>query len=206
MRPLLAAALLLWLGAASAEAHHRPGDAPVQGLAIAGLTHGEVAIVAAHRAKILALAERQGRTDPTFRRLWNYANIQRAYCLWGLVPGSLADEESPFNGCSHAFASALKALLLHMQGMPDTPAAARALAERIAGEVRADPAAAAPCGYSGDTFDTAEIVQPLWRDVPGHPASLLTFAGAALAILAGLALAWRAAAGVQQPGGIGRAG
>jgi hypothetical protein len=39
-------------------------------------------------------------------RIENYVNLQSFACLWGLVPGSLKDEGSPFNECAHAYLAA----------------------------------------------------------------------------------------------------
>ncbi len=69
-----------------------------------------MAVISGYRGAILDLAQRQTQTDPTFRRLYNHGNLQYTYCLWGLMPGSLMDEESPFNECSHAYLATTKAL------------------------------------------------------------------------------------------------
>jgi hypothetical protein len=39
------------------------------------------------------------------------------------------------------------------------------------------------CQYSADTFDTASVVRPVWRDIPGHLPSLATFSGLGLALI-----------------------
>jgi methylmalonyl-CoA mutase len=52
-------------------------------------------IVAKYSAVVLDLAARQPRTDPTLRRLAGFVSLQRFACFWGLIPGSLTDENSP---------------------------------------------------------------------------------------------------------------
>jgi hypothetical protein len=37
------------------------------------------------------------------------------------------------------------------------------------------------CAYSGETFNTADVLRPHWADVPTHPASM-----ASLTLLAGI--------------------
>ena len=51
----------------------------------------------------------------TMWRLEDYLSLQSFACLWGLVPGSVTDEASPFNECSHAYLAAARALLLHLR-------------------------------------------------------------------------------------------
>lgn len=171
-----------------AQAHHRADPAAIAagGLPIPALTHGEMAVVARHGVAIRALADAQRRTDATFRRLANFAALQRTYCLWGLVPGSLADEASPFNECLHAYLAALRALLAHMQAMPEGAERARALARRIDAEMAASGAASDVCRNSADTFTTAQIIIPEWREIPQHPPSLLALAGVAVMAAAGV--------------------
>jgi hypothetical protein len=60
-----------------------------------------MSVIEGSRAAILDLAGRQFRTDRDFQRLSSFVSLQFFYCLWGAVPGSLEDEESPFNECAH---------------------------------------------------------------------------------------------------------
>lgn len=175
-------------GYGTAQAHHRadPASVAANGLAIPALTHGEMAVMARHAAAIRALADGQARTDPTFRRLSNFAALQRTYCLWGLMPGSLADEASPFNECLHSYLAALRALLVHIQSMPDGGERARVLAGRIDTEMVAEAAATNLCQNSADTFSTAEIIVPGWRDILRHPPTILTLAGVMFVASAGV--------------------
>lgn len=176
---VLAFGLLAGLLAAPASAHRRvaPDAVAARGLAIPNLTHGQMAVMAAFAPAVRALAGDQGRTDETFRRLANFAALQRTYCLWLLMPGSVSDEASPFNACAHAYLATLRALLLHMQDMPERRPAARALAAEIEREMVRHEASLNLCRYSAEDFNTAEVIMPKWRDVPAHGPSLLTLAG-----------------------------
>ena len=183
-------AVLLFAMAASAGAHHVGTGGPTSGIPIPSLTHGQMAVIADYRGRILELAARQQTTDLTFRRLMNYGNIQYSYCLWGLVPGSLRDEESPFNECSHAYLSAAQALLVYMQTMGEQKDAVQALISDIDADMFRNQASFVMCRFSGESFNTADVISPGWRDVPFHPTSLMTFAALAMMLLAGtLALA-----------------
>ncbi len=199
-RPLLG--LRLWatfgLCLASASpgwAHHRdtPHVAATDGIVIPDLLHGQMAVIAANRAAILDLAARQTPTDRVMRRLETFINLQFSACLWGLVPGSLRDEDSPFNECAHAYLAATRALLLHLQGMPGDRAPARALMAAVELDMLRSQAALAMCRYSDEAFNTAEVIRPAWRDVPFHPASLMSVLGLALAAIGcgWMAARWR---------------
>ena len=48
--------------------------------------------------------------DMTAWRLEDYLSLQSFACLWGMVPGSITDEDSPFNECAHAYLAAGYAL------------------------------------------------------------------------------------------------
>lgn len=166
-------------------AHRReaPHDAATDGIAVPDLLHGQMAAIAANRAAILDLAARQTPTDRVMRRLETFINLQFSACLWGLVPGSLQDEDSPFNECTHAFLAATRALLLHLQGMPGDRAPARALMARVELDMLRSQAPLAVCRYSDEAFNTAEVIGPAWTDVPFHSASLVSFLGLGLAVI-----------------------
>jgi len=137
-----------------------------------------MAVIAQYRSEILALADRQiAQSDETFFRLRNYVDLQYLYCAWGLVPGSVADEASPFNECSHAYLSGARSLLLHMQGMPGDQTATHALVDRIERDMLANNASLVLCQYSSEAFNTADHISPNWRDVPFHGPSVMTLAG-----------------------------
>jgi hypothetical protein len=187
-----AAALLISALAAPASAHHlrtTPG-APVQGLRIPGLTHGQMAAIAAHRPEILKLAAEQTPTDPTLRRLQGYVALQTFACLWGLAPGAIEDESSPFNECSHAYLAGTKALLMHLLTLPGERApAVRALADRIELDMMQNNASLVLCRFSDEPFDSAELIGPNWSAIPFHPASLLALASV---LFAGIGCVWLA--------------
>lgn len=157
-----------------------------------------MAVVADHLGEILAAAARQPATDPVFRKLSNYVALERAYCLYGLVPGSIEDEASPFNGCAHAYLAAAEALVRHMAAMPGAAPAAAALVARIEAESRAR--APVVCRWSGAGFDVRVVRGPEWAAVPRHGPSLATFAGLAAMAVCGAAMLGRALARPRDPG------
>ncbi|MFY9877607.1 MAG: hypothetical protein WAL20_18500 [Rhodomicrobium sp.] len=170
-----------------AAAHHRgvPHDGPVLGVAIAAITHGEMLLIAKYRTLILDLAARQPVTDPALRRLEGFVSLQYFTCFRGLVPGSLSDESSPFNECSHAYLAGTRALLAHIVQMPGDQSAAKALQERINAEIASDPAFGAFCSNSQEVFDSATIVTPDWTMLPAHLPTVLTLSAFMLLISAG---------------------
>lgn len=178
---VIAAALLA--ACTSVRAHHQvPHQGTSVGVAIPAITHGEMPVVAKYRAEILDLAARQPRTDPTLRRLLGFVSLQRFACFWGVVPGSLSDETSPFNECSHAFVAGTRELLAHMVAMPGDQSSARALQARIETELASDPAFSVLCSNSREAFDSGIIIGPDWQLAPAHPPTVLTFL--ALVVLA----------------------
>ena len=189
---LIAALALICCGFSNhADAHHRSGSAAVAGISIPNLAHGQMRTIAAYRAKILELANRQSGVDHDFRRLSNFARIQYAYCLWGLVPGSLADETSAFNECTHAYLAAAHAMLLRMTAMPQARDEAQSLAADLDRALFADGSALQLCRYSNEAFSTGTIVRPDWASAvqAGFPA--LTIPVAALLALLTFALSRR---------------
>lgn len=198
MRLLVIAALGLGLVAPGAAMAHREGGPPPEGIGIPGLTHGQMAVIARHRGEILGLAARHYPPDDTLRRLTNYAEIQSAWCLWGLVPGTVADEASPFNLCAHAYLAATRDALLRLQALRPDDAAVRRLVGRIEGEMIGEGAALNLCTYSGAAFSTAGVIRPEWAAVPGHWPSLATFAALG-ALVAGAGRALRPPVGLTSP-------
>ncbi len=179
----LATALLVMV-ATSAQAHSWSSAPPPPGIQIPSLTHGQMAVVARYRGDILALAQAQIVTDPTFRRLYNHGNLQYTYCLWGLMPGSLSDEESPFNECSHAYLAAAKALLTYMATMPSAERDAKALISDIDADMVRSGASWILCQFSGETFSTGAVIEPRWRDVLFHLPSLAVLVATIGALIA----------------------
>lgn len=193
---LIISSIVLAWGTATARAHHRidPAALLAGGIVIPKLTHGEMAVVQQFAPAIRDLAGASGATDPTFRRIANFAALQRTYCLWGLVPGSLADEESPFNECLHAYLAALRALLSHMQEMPERASRARALASEMDRQITGAASADLLCRNSGGAFSTAQVIVPDWRDIAGHRPTMLAILSLAFVVAAGCwtaVAAWR---------------
>lgn len=175
----LVALLLLFLASASADALAHRNDRPrdLSGIPITSITHGEMAIFERHVGGIFALADRVRNADQTFMTLLRYSRLQYADCLWGLVPTSVSDEESPFNECSHAYLAAAKDVLFKMRDMPVVGSEAAGLVSRISYEAALEGAVFVGCLYSGEGFNTADRVRPHWHDVPSHPPTLLALAG-----------------------------
>jgi hypothetical protein len=148
-------------------------------------------VVADYRSRILALAARQGVTDPTLRRLAGFISLQTFACFWGLVPGSLSDEASPFNECTHAYLAGVKAQLAHMTAMPGDQSAAKELEARMDAEIANDPTASVICSNSSQAFDSADVIGPDWQLAATHLPTVLTFAVTVVLVVAGLATAAR---------------
>lgn len=177
-------ACVLFLGIALPAAAHRL-SAPTgstAGLAIPSVTHGQMVVLADHQAAILDLADRQYPPDRDLLWLRAYVRLQVFACVWGLVPGSLDSETSPFNECTHAHLAGTRALLLHLQAMPGDRAAANTLRRTIDAEMLANNAAMIRCQYSDEPFNTADVIFPHWSSLPGDgPASLTGAAVIAIA-------------------------
>lgn len=170
----LALLLLGYAGPASAHRHSTGQALIAGGIRVPSLTHGQMAVIASNKGAILSLAERQMHADDVLKRLLNFVNIQFSFCLWGLVPGSIADDASPFNECSHAYLAATRSLLVHMQATADSPAV-DALTAKIDREMLQNNASLTLCRYSDEPFNTAQVIYPQWGDVPFHLPTLLTF-------------------------------
>jgi hypothetical protein len=189
---LLGCVLPCLVPAAPARAHHQTAShtASADEISIPTISHGQMVVLAENRTAILDLAARQIPTDRVMRRLQGYIAIQFSACLWGLVPGSLTDEDSPFNECTHAYLAATRALLMHLQDMPGDRAPVRALADRIETEMLRRQASLVMCRYSDESFSTSEVIYPDWSLLRAHVPGLvllmtvlLTLAGGALAIV-----------------------
>ncbi|NTF40408.1 hypothetical protein [Rhizobium rhizogenes] len=162
------------------------------GIPIPSLTHGEMAVIAPYYGRIIAIAEDVSDTDETFRRLLNFAQIQRAYCLWGMMPGSVSDEKSPFNECSHAYLAAAKAVLLKMRTMKGDAVSVADLASEIDTALVRNNLSLVLCQFSSENFNTADLIRPKPADIVRHAQSLLATLSVLLAIGAGLWLTARA--------------
>ncbi|MBB4439896.1 MULTISPECIES: hypothetical protein [Rhizobium] len=187
-RPLLltafSAAAFFCVVAGSAFGHSRGDGGSHAGLDIPQISHGEMAVISDYRGRIIDLASRAVETNEPFRRVLNYAEIQYSYCLWGRMPGSVTDEESPFNECAHAYLAAAKAVLLSMREMPRERAAAGEIISAVDADMVRRGLALITCRFSGEAFNTADIVKPRWSGIPFHAASMASLTG--LASLFGL--------------------
>jgi hypothetical protein len=179
------------LASATPALAHRSSVGSTAGIPIPSLTHGQMAVIADNRSAILDLVAQQVFEDATFVRLRNYYDLQSLACFWGLVPGSISDEASPFNECSHAYLSAARALLLHLRDMRGDRTAARALIDKIDLQMIANHTSLVLCRYSDEPFNTADVILPHWSDIPFHGPSLFSLLGAGLMALCGGILGWR---------------
>lgn len=177
---------------ASVAAHGGGSSGSQAGIPIPSLTHGEMAVIAPYYGRIISLAESISDTDETFRRLLNFAQIQRAYCLWGRMPGSVSDEESPFNECSHAYLAAAKAVLLQMRVMKVEKEPVDDLVSDIDAALVRNNLSLILCKFSGENFNTADLIRPKLADIALHAKSLAAILSASLFVLAGLWLGARA--------------
>lgn len=155
---------------ASAHSWRPPGD--TSGTDIPNITHGEMTVITRYQREILRLAESVPQPDDGFRTLLRYAGLQYSNCFWGLMPGSISDEESPFNECSHAYLAASKELLMRMRTIEPVAAEAQTLVSKIDAEVTLTGAALIGCVYSGENFNTAEVIRPDWPGIFTHLPSL----------------------------------
>jgi hypothetical protein len=190
--------VVLFAGTLDAAAHRASGPRDISGIPITSVTHGEMAIVARHRADVFALANTVRNTDADFLTLVRYGQLQYADCLWGLVPAAISDETSPFNECSHAYLAATKEVLFRMKKMPQVSRAADDIASQISFEAAREGAVFIGCAYSGETFNTADRVGPQWHDVPFHLPTL-AFLGGAFSALPLLVLAATRLSGRREP-------
>ena len=174
---------LCLLPAGMAQAHSGAGaTGSDSGIAIPSVTHGQMAVISGFSAEITDLAARQSTPDQDFRRILNYARIQRSYCGWGLVPRGISDEASPFNGCSHAYLAAAQNLLVRMTALPQPDPRATALARAVDAAMMQDGTALSLCAYSEEPFNTAALVKPDWAAVPSHLPSFAALLALVLAV------------------------
>ena len=153
--------LVSW--ASTAEAHGggssslNPG-----GLEIPSSSHGELVVLDGYYARIMALADSAASTNAQFRKLANFARIQRYFCLWGMAPGAASDENSPFNQCTHAYLSAAKQVLISMRDMPGLSPRANELMSDLDADMVRRGEMLIGCQYSADVFSTTNFAGPNW--------------------------------------------
>jgi hypothetical protein len=188
--PVALAVVLVMLGASLSQAHRistRSGTPP-DGVSVPSLTHGQMAVISDNLPAIRALASARLGFDMTTWRLEDYLNLQAFACLWGIVPGSITDEGSPFNECAHAYLAAGRALLLQLSQAPGVDRkAVAALTSKIEAEMLANGASLNLCRYSDEPFNTNEVIWPHWSEIPFH-APTLAVLSAVFALIAGLAI------------------
>ncbi|MFA1621686.1 hypothetical protein ACDY96_02355 [Rhizobium mongolense] len=168
----LGLAALLFSAAGNASAHSSSSAGSHAGIPIPEISHGEMAVIAGYRHRIIDLASQATDTNEPFRRVLNYAQIQYSYCFWGRMPGSVTDERSPFNECAHAYLAAAKAVLIAMRAMPQEAEAASAIIADADAEMVRGGLSLITCRFSGEAFNTADIVRPRWSEIPVHAASM----------------------------------
>jgi hypothetical protein len=181
----LIAALCMLAASPPSDAHRistRSGPPPA-GVSIPSLTHGQMVVIRDNLPAIRALASARLGFDITTWRLEDYLNLQSFACLWGIAPGSIMDEDSPFNECAHAYLAAGRALLLQLAHEPSADhKSIDALIGKIEVEMLADGASMNLCRYSDEPFNTNEIIWPHWGMAPFHPPTAM-IAVAAFAVL-----------------------
>jgi hypothetical protein len=179
---------LVMLASLPSQAHRIPtrSGPPPEGVSIPSLTHGQMAAIHDNLPAIKALASARLGFDLTTWRLEDYLNLQSFACLWGIIPGSATDEESPFNECAHAYLAAGRALLLQLAHEPGADhKSIDALIGKIEVEMLADGASMNLCRYSDEPFNTNEIIWPHWGMIPFHPPTTMM----AVAVFAVLGIA-----------------
>jgi hypothetical protein len=180
-------AALLVLGTMPSEAHRIPvrGGPPPDGIPVPSLTHGQMVVISDNLSAIRQLARARIGFDMTTWRLEDYLNLQSFACLWGLVPGGITDEGSPFNECAHAYLAAGRALLLQLRDAPGADRnAVDALIRKIEVEMLANSASLTLCRYSDEPFNTNQIIYPRWSELPLHPPTA-AFAALVLVVIGG---------------------
>ncbi|APO76056.1 hypothetical protein AM571_CH03262 [Rhizobium etli 8C-3] len=173
----LGLAALLSFAAGNASAHSSSSAGSRAGIPISEISHGEMAVIAEYRDRIIDLASQAIDTNEPFRRVLNYAQIQYSYCFWGQMPGSVTDERSPFNECAHAYLAATKAVLIAMRAMPQEAAAASAIIADADAAMVQRGLSLITCRFSGEAFNTADIVRPRWSEIATHAASMASLSG-----------------------------
>jgi hypothetical protein len=159
-------------GSASAHHAHRvPGV--VTGISIPNLSHDQLRVMSRYKGAVLSLADRQSRLDAEARALQNFVNLQFSYCLWGLVPDAISNEESPFNECTHAYLAGTKALLERLRHSAEAHVAADELAGKIDVAMLKEATLAAICGNGIEPFNSAEVIMPVWRGMEFNPLAML---------------------------------
>lgn len=187
-RIILWAFAVLFLVSAESRAHGLRPPADTSGIAITPISHGQMAVIADYRNQIHVLAAWTAERDATVAKLLDFSRQQYARCLWGWIPGSVTDEASPFNECSHAYLAADQAMLLRIREGGYWPDITTELFDKIEMQMVRSGSSLVLCAFSAAAFNTASLIGPHWIDVLYHLPSLLTVALLAFAALAGVVL------------------
>ena len=180
---MAACALILFGSIEPALAHGR--STPVgatSGVSIPNLSHGQMQVIAENQSAIMQLAEQQSPVDATMQRLQSYAIMQRFVCAWGIIPGSVNNDSSPFNECGHAYLAATRSLLIYLQTMPGHTKAKAALINKIETEMLLRNASLVLCRYSDEPFNTADYITPHVGPIPVDPISVSKMAAGFLVL------------------------
>lgn len=162
-----------------------PVDPKADGVSIPNLTHGQMRVIANNLGAILDVADQEFAPDPTTQKLQSFISLQYFFCFRSWMPGSVTDEDSPFNECSHAYLAGAQALLLHLKSLPGRRRAVEALASRIELEMLSNNTSLVLCRYSDEPFNSSEVLMPHWADFPSHPPTMMAIGGFAMTLLAG---------------------
>lgn len=195
---LLGLAALWALLTAPCWAHGRtaPSNPGANGVSIPNLSHGQMSVISNNLNAILGAADLEYAPDPTTQKLQSFVSLQYFSCLRSWVPGSLTDEESPFNECTHAYLAGARALLMHLKTLPGRRPGIRALAAKIELEMLENNTSLVLCRYSDEPFNSAEVLSPHWSDIPSHPPSMAAFGSVVIVlVLSGFFLVRRRRAG-----------
>jgi hypothetical protein len=200
MKSLRLALLLIAMvqGAPCVSHAHGSGTPEDQsGFAIPSIDHAAMRVIAPYRDRIVALARQAAATDAELSALLLHNQMQAANCLWLLVPGSLTDEENPFNECAHADMAGLKALAERLSLLPQTKGAARALISDLDRDMVLAGTSFVLCAFSRESFNTASQVRPDWPAVSAYLLQRyrsflsLIAALASLCMMGAMAVRWR---------------
>jgi hypothetical protein len=164
------------------------------GVEIPEILHGQKAVFDAHRAEVLALAAEVAPDDATVRELSSYVADQYRAAWFGLMPGAMESDASPFHLPTHGYLAGTRALMLHLEKPEILALMAKTDQERVKAlgkEISADLMAAGTmsmevCAESATAFNTTQPVAPNWDLAYQDTATKVVIM---LLIAAGIALA-----------------
>ncbi|WP_413991569.1 hypothetical protein ACMDCR_05590 [Labrys okinawensis] len=142
-------------------------------------------VIANNLDAILDVADQEFAPDPTTQKLQSFISLQYFFCFRSWMPGSITDENSPFNECSHAYLAGAQALLMHLKALPRRRPAVEALSSKIELEMLSNNTSLVLCRYSDEPFNSAEVLMPHWADIPSHPPTMLAIGSFVTLLFAG---------------------